>query len=61
MGIEDNRIYSVLLCMKHMLKNDTSWNMFVDNIDMLFEKYDSVQISTMGFPGNWKTLLQSDL
>ncbi len=45
--------------MKHLLKNDSHWNLFVDNIELLFDKYESVQIKTMGFPENWKDLLQS--
>ena len=57
-GIGNNRVYGVLLCLKHLLKNDAHWNLFVDKIDMLFDKYESVQISTMGFPENWKELLQ---
>lgn len=57
-GIGNNRIYGVLLCLKHLLKNDTHWNLFVDNIGLLFDKYERVQISTMGFPENWKELLQ---
>ena len=57
-GIGNNRIYGVLLCLKHLLKNDTHWNLFVDNIEFLFDKYECVQISTMGFPENWKELLQ---
>ena len=57
-GIGNNRIYGVLLCLKHLLKNDTHWNLFVDNIELLFDKYECVQIITMGFPENWKELLQ---
>lgn len=58
-GIGNNRIYGVLLCMKHLLKNDTHWNLFVDNIELLFDKYECVQNSTMGFPENWNELLQN--
>lgn len=58
-GIGNNRIYGVLLCMKHLLKNDLHWNLFVDKIEMLFDKYESVQIKTMGFPENWKEILQN--
>lgn len=58
-GIGNNRIYGVLLCLKHLLKHDSHWNQFVDDIELLFDKYESVQISTMGFPKNWKELLQS--
>lgn len=57
-GIGNNRIYGVLLCLKYLLKNDIHWNLFVDNIELLFDKYGCVQISTMGFPENWKELLQ---
>lgn len=56
-GIGNNRIYGVLLCMKHLLKQDTQWNLFMDKIELLFDKYESVQISTMGFPEKWKDLL----
>ena len=57
-GIGNNRIYGVLLCLKHLLKNDVHWNLFVDKIDLLFDKYQYVKISTMGFPENWRELLQ---
>ena len=56
-GIGNNRIYGVLLCLKHLLKNDSHWNIFIDNIELLFEKYPNVDINTMGFPKKWKTLL----
>ena len=58
-GIENNRIFGVLLCLKQLLKNDSHWNIFVDKIEMLFEKYESVDIKTMGFPENWKELLET--
>ena len=57
-GIGNNRIFGVLLCLKHLLKNDSHWNFFVENIELLFEKYESVDIKTMGFPENWKELLE---
>ena len=57
-GIGNNRIYGVLLCLKHLLKNDVHWNLFVDKIELLFDKYQYVKISTIGFPENWRELLQ---
>lgn len=57
-GIGNNRIYGVLLCLKHLLKNDVHWNLFVDKIELLFDKYQYTKISTMGFPENWRELLQ---
>lgn len=57
-GIGNNRIFGVLLCLKHLLKEDKHWNQFVDTIELLFEKYEHVDIKTMGFPNNWKELLE---
>ena len=57
-GIGNNRIFGVLLCLKHLLKNDGHWNLFVDKVEMLFEKYESVDIRTMGYSENWKNLLE---
>lgn len=59
-GIGNNRIFGVLLCLKHILKNDKHWNMFVDKIEILFDKYENVDIATMGFKENWKELLEID-
>lgn len=59
-GINNNRIFAVLLCLKYLLKTDVYWNLFVDKIEILFEKYENVDIRTMGFPENWKELLESD-
>ena len=57
-GIGNNRVFGVLLCLKQLLRNDSHWNTFVDKIELLFEKYESVDIKTMGFPENWKELLE---
>ena len=57
-GIGNNRIFGVLLCIKHLLKKDSHWNLFVDNVEMLFDKYERVDIRTMGFSENWKDLLE---
>ena len=56
-GIVNNRIFGVLLCMKHILKNDTHWNQYVEQVGQLIEKYERVDVKTMGFPENWKKLL----
>ena len=56
-GIGNNRIFGVLLCMKNLLKSASQWDLFVDKIEMLLDKYESVQINTMGFPENWKEIL----
>lgn len=57
-GIGNNRIFGVLLCLKHLLKRDSHWKLFVQEVELLFEKYEQVDIKTMGFPENWKELLE---
>ena len=58
LGIGNNRIFGVLLCMKQILKNDKHWDLYVDQIEMLIDKYEKIDVKTMGFPENWKDLLQ---
>jgi abortive infection bacteriophage resistance protein len=56
-GIGNNRMFGILLCMKHILKNDSHWNLYVQDIETLIDKFEKVDIQTMGFPKNWKELL----
>ncbi len=56
-GVSNLRIYAILLCLKQLLPNDLHWIQFVDTLELLIEKYPSVQIQLMGFPENWKELL----
>jgi abortive infection bacteriophage resistance protein len=56
-GIGNNRMFGILLCMKHILKNDSHWNLYVQDIETLIDKYEKVDIKTMGFPKNWKEML----
>ncbi|MCF0231257.1 MAG: Abi family protein [Enterococcus sp.] len=57
-GIVNNRIYAILLCMSLLIVHDEHWEQFLEQLDSLFEKYDSVKLETMGFPQNWKELLK---
>ena len=56
-GIANNRLFGVLICMKHLLSSEKGWNAFVDSIDKMFTKYPHVKKESMGFPSNWKDLL----
>ena len=57
LGIGNNRIFGLLLCISYLVPHDNHWNSFVDEIEMYIEKYPSVKIETMGFPEGWKELL----
>ena len=56
-GIGNIRIFGVLLCLFHLIPHDAHWEEFVDRLETLIDKYPSVNISTMGFPENWKAYL----
>lgn len=51
-------MFGVLLCMKQILKNDKHWNLYVDQIELLIDKYEKVDVKTMVFPDDWKKLLE---
>lgn len=56
-GIGNNRIFGVLLCISHLVPHDDHWEIFVETVDSLIKKYDSVKVETVGFPSDWKELL----
>ncbi len=56
-GIGNNRIFSVLLCIFHLVPHDTHWTDFINQLEELIHKYPSVKIDTMGFPEDWKEYL----
>lgn len=57
--IGNNRIFGVLVCMKHLLNEDEMWNTFVEKVEDLFCEYTMVDKSTMGFSENWKSILKN--
>lgn len=59
LGICNNRIFAVLVCLKHILPADRHWIEFVDTIQLLFDKYPHAKKSTMGFPDDWMEILKS--
>ena len=40
--------------MKQILKSDRHWDLYVDQIELLIDKYEKVDVKMMGFPENWK-------
>ena len=56
--VANNRLFATLLCIKHILSGHKKWNGFVDELKALIEKYDIVDITTMGFPDDWEELLR---
>ena len=56
----NDRVFSTLICLKHLLPNDRHWIDYLDLIEMLFEKYSNVNIALMGFESNWKEILMKE-
>lgn len=56
--IGNQRIFATLLCLKHILKGDRKWDLFVQDLANMFRKYEHVEIETMGFPENWRDYLE---
>ncbi len=58
LGIKNNKVFSIIVCMKYLLNGDKKrFNMFVDELSLLIEKYEKVSIKTMGFLDNWIDIL----
>ena len=57
-GISSQRVFGVLCCIKHLVPHDDNWTDFIREIEDLFKKYSAVNKATMGFPDNWKIILQ---
>jgi len=58
-GISSVRIYATLICLKHILPRDRHWRELVEIIEMLFDKYPHVKKEFIGFPENWKEILEA--
>lgn len=56
-GITSVRVFATLICLSHILPKDRHWKDFVDLLETLFEKYPNVKIELMGFPAEWKNIL----
>ena len=55
--IPNAKIFGVLVCIGRLVPRDEHWIEFVENLDGLIRKYESVKVNTMGFPQKWKELL----
>lgn len=57
LGIGNQRIYAILICLKHILNNDDEWKRFVDKIQDLLLNFPVADKHLMGFPDNWYSIL----
>ena len=58
----NNKIFPVLITIKRMLKSDERWSVFYKDLDLLMDEYkDVVKFNFMGFPIEWKSVLDDNI
>lgn len=57
-GLSNDRKMGTLLCFKRLLPDDDHWSEFLAELNRLLSKYPHVRIDKMGFPSNWKEILE---
>lgn len=57
-GIGNHRLFAIVLCLKQFSFLHGEWNLFVEQLQILHQKYSHVQWKTMDFPDNWLAILQ---
>lgn len=61
-GISNLRVFASLICLKHLLENDSHWNKFIVKLSLLIDDFPCVNPALMGFPkSDWEKLLSLPL
>lgn len=57
--ITTNRLFADFVLLKYLLDNSEVWQNTIVNVDKVLEKYqDSIELSKIGFPEDWKNTLE---
>jgi abortive infection bacteriophage resistance protein len=57
-AVSNYRIFAVILCMKHIIKNEMLWLTFKNDLVSLVEKYsNSINLEYIGFIDRWENLI----
>lgn len=55
--INDRTVFSTFLSLKKLTQLEDNWNQWAERLDLLLSQFDTIDISEMGFPADWKELL----
>ena len=55
--IDNERIFSFILVIKHSIQNKSEWNSFLINLKGLIDQYEIINLRLIGFPINWYDIL----
>lgn len=58
--IDEKRIFSVLLCMKHIIGLTDDWMHFSNSLEKILLDFSQVDKNRIGFPSDWLDLLTQD-
>lgn len=57
--ITTNRLFADFVLLKYLLDNSEVWQNTIVNVDKVLAKYqDSIELSKIGFPEDWKNILE---
>lgn len=56
--IGTNKIFLSILVLKKLLSGEAMWNVLVESIENLISSTTEVELKCLGFPPDWKTVLQ---
>ncbi|MCL4890382.1 Abi family protein [Streptococcus gallolyticus] len=57
--ITNNRLFANFVLLKYLLDDSEVWQSAIVNLDKIFVKHqDSIEISSIGFSENWKSILE---
>lgn len=56
-GLEDNRLFAVLIAIKYLAPNREEYKDFVSKLAKIITKSEKIDISMLGFPVNWYEIL----
>lgn len=57
--ITNNRLFANFVLLKYLLDDSEVWQSAIVNLDKIFVKYqDSIELSSIGFSENWKSILE---
>lgn len=59
-NIDDSRVYSMIIAIKHSIQNKSEWNGFLINLKALVDQYEIIKLDLVGFPVNWYDILSKD-
>lgn len=58
-GLRNDTVFSILFIAGRLHNDRNEWTQFVENLSRLIEHYHMTNLNLIGFPKNWKELLQN--